>query len=315
MSIFKTCNSIKIIPIHIFDYCKIDGVSKKEIINLFPSRSDGAYYLNKFINYLSKYHSIDLKIYIKKYFNENWPNCPISGESLGFKVSGAGIIISQFKKGKINKENCPAFKKACEKLSTQRLGENNPMYGKKAWNSGLNKNSDNRIKKISDKACGRKFSNDHKNKLKEARKQSPIKARHTTKHSESSIKKMRNSTVRRWESGLFSFKKTSIERKVELWLEENLYKYIYQYSINGFVADFACPKTKVVIECQGDFFHCNPKINKYAEPVYAVQKRNIYRDQIKRKVYSENGWLLIELWESEINSGEFKQILSCALKK
>jgi very-short-patch-repair endonuclease len=315
MSILKTNDSKQIIPIHIFNTCLIDGKQKKEIIELFPSRQNGAYYLNKFINFIKTYHNIDIKEYVEKFLNINWPICPISNEHVGYKIAGSGLIFSKFKRGKISKELCPAFKKACEKLSKDRLGDKNPMYGKKAWNSGLTKYTDEIMASTAKKRIGIKYSDATISKMMEARKKHPLKARHITKHSKESKEKMRQATINRWMNGDFSFKKTTIEKKVETWLSENGFQFQYQVSINGFIADFACLDKKIIIECQGDFFHCNPKIEKYANPIYAIQKRNIYRDSIKRKVYAENEWKLIELWESDINSGEFKTILKCELKK
>lgn len=315
MSIFKSHGSTVIIPANIFNISKIDNKTREEITKIFPSRADGAYFIDKFIRYLKDFHGFSLQEYIEKYFNEKWPLCPATNEPVGYKVIGAGIICSRFKKGKVFKKFCPEFEKACKKLSAERTGKNNPMYGKKAWNSGLNKNNNEKIKLISERITGCKLSESHKQKLKDARKAHPLKSRHTTKHSEFSKEKMRKATVNRWINGDFSFRQTSIEKKVQNWLNENQIEFIYQYNIGGFVADFACEKLKVIIECQGDFFHCNPNIEKYRNPKYEVQKRNIYRDSIKKEKYKNSNWKLIELWESEINSGEFKQILSCELKK
>ena len=315
MSIFKDEGSKKIIPIDIFNYCLIDKKTKKEITNLFPSRNDGIYYLNKFINFLSKYHKISIQEYIEKYFNEKWPLCPISKEPVGYKTTGIGLILSKFKRGKIDKNNSTAFRKACEKLSQERLGKNNPMYGKKAWNTGLKKETDERVAIVAKKRTDKKMSQDSKNKMKEARERHPLKARHTTKHSDESKEKMRKATINRWQIGEFSFKITSIEKKVDQWLKNNCINYVFQHGIGGFVADFVCLDEKIIIECQGDFFHCNPCFEKYAEPKYDIQKRNLYRDKIKKQKYKDLGWKLIELWECDINSGEFKNILRCELKK
>jgi len=315
MAFIQTNDSYKIIPINTFDICFVDGKTKKQIIKLFPSRQGGPYYLNKFINYLKTYCNLTIKEYIEKYLLEKWPLCPISNEEVGYRTTGIGLVFSKFKKGKMSKEHCEAFKKGCEKLSQERKGDKNPMFGKKAWNSGLTKECSEKVALVAKKRIGLKMSKESKDKMKKARERSSLKARHTTKHTEESKEKMRKATSQRWENGDFSFRKTNIEKKVELWLLENNYNFQHQVSINGFVADFACLATKVVIECQGDFFHCNPKVDKYKTAKYEVQKRNIYRDSIKKQVYIKNGWQLIELWESDINSGEFKKILECELKK
>jgi len=315
MDDIKNSDSIRFIPIGDFHICKIDGKSKTQILNLFPKRQDGVYYLNKFINYIQKYHQLSVYDYVLKYLNIEWPVCPVSKEKVGFRVNGKGLFFSKFKKGKVCKEHSIPFLKACEKFSQNRKGEKNPMFGKKSWNSGLSKHDDPRIKKIADQRKGIKFDQEHKNKLKEARANHPLKARHVVKHTNESKEKMRQATVKRWEKGCFDFKKTSIEKKVEQWLLNNKIKFEFQYNIDCFVVDFACLDLKTLIECQGDFFHCNPSFEKYKNPKYDVQKRNVFRDKIKKQKYKQLGWKLIELWESDINSGEFKNILECELKK
>lgn len=315
MSIINQPDNNYFIPISSFEVCIIDKISKEQIKKLFRFKNKGAYYLHKFIDYIKEYHNLSIQDYIEKFLLKKWPLCPVSLERVGYRVNGKGIFFSTFKKGKINKENCPAFKKACEKFSRERLGENNPMFGKKSWNSGLTKYSDARIENISQKRNGIKFTDQHKNKLRNARRNHPLKARHISKHSEFSKEKMRQATIKRWQNGDFSFKKTSIETKVENWLIENDINYLYQHGVGGFVADFACVSEKILIECHGDFFHCNPRIQKYSVPRYDIQKRNLYRDSIKRKIYAESSWKLIELWESDINSGKFKDVLKCELKK
>lgn len=315
MSVIKHPDSINFIPKTDFDICKIDGKLKHQIIKCFPKRENGIYYIDKFINYIKTQHKISIQEYTEIYLKRSWPLCPISNEKVGYKISGKGLFFSKFKRGKISKEHSEAFRNACKKFSEERCGKNNPMFGKKPWNSGLTKKEDARIKKISDERLGIKFNDSHREKLKEARFNHPLKARHTNKHSEESKEKMREATIKRWQNGCFNFKKTSIEKKVENWLLENEIEYAFQYSIGGFIADFACEKYKILIECQGDFFHCNPSIDKYSIPRYDVQKRNVFRDSIKKQVYKDLGWKLIELWESDINSGNFKDILICELKK
>lgn len=52
-----------------------------------------------------------------------------------------------------------------ELMRNNNLGEKNPMYGKKSWNNGLTKETDDRVKKCSEKLKGQK-----KEKLSETRK-------------------------------------------------------------------------------------------------------------------------------------------------
>lgn len=315
MSLIKTIDSTRYIPKDTFLICEIDKANSEEITKQYKTRAGGAYYLDKFENYINDKHNTSIIDYVEKYLKTNWPRCPISKEKVGYKLSGKGLIFSTFKRGRISKETCENFKKGCEKLSKSRKGEKNPMFGKKPWNKGKTKHTDDRVASISNQRMGIKFSKEHKDKLKKRRAESQLKARHIQKHTKESKEKMRQATVKRWENGDFSFKKTSIESKVEIWLKKNGFNFEFQKQIGGFVADFACKKSKTIIECNGDFFHCNPSIPKYSSAKYPVQKRNTYRDKLKRMKYKSLGWSLIELWETDIHSGEFKEILLCALKK
>ncbi len=112
-----------------FEICYIDNLTRKEIIKLYPGRDNGAYYLDKFIKHLKGKHNISIKEYLKKYFEYNWPKCPVKNGELGYKTGGKGIKISQFNAGAVNKENCEAFACGCKKMSEARKGKNNPMFG------------------------------------------------------------------------------------------------------------------------------------------------------------------------------------------
>lgn len=134
MEIQKDHDGRRFIPIQNFDQCLLDGVSKSEIIKLFPSRKGGAYYLDKFANYLKTHHQISLDEYLKRYLTE-YPKCLQSGEDVKFSVSGKGIEFSNYKYGKgINKACNEKFRLHCELMSQKRQGAGNPMFGKVPWN-------------------------------------------------------------------------------------------------------------------------------------------------------------------------------------
>ncbi len=309
----KQVHSANLIPIDMFSICLLDMTDKKDIITMFPTRADGAYYLDKFKNYLLS-KGVDLKDYCKTYLNINWPTCPISGEEVGYRLTGKGVVLSTFKKGKISKKHCPNFAKACERFSIERTGSGNPMYKKKPWNKGLSSETDSRMKIVSEKRTGFIASAETREKLRLARKLSPLKARHTTPHSAETIKKLRSNTSKMWAEGVFS-RKTSIEKIVENFLLSLSLKEepVFQYQIDYYSVDFAFPKSKIAIECNGTFFHVDPRIYPNG-PICAIQRRNFGRDVAKKKwVVDKKGWFMLELWETEINDGTFKDILKCKL--
>ena len=71
---------------------------------------------------------------------------------------------------------------------------------------------------------------------------------------------------------------------------------------HSYKPDFLIAQTKI-IEVHGDFFHCNPKV--FLEgPKYPLQKRTILKDAIKRAWLLDNGFSLIEIWETECEDSE-----------
>lgn len=314
MSKIKPTSSKKIIPASKFDKCLISGLTRKDILKKFKGRKNGPYFLDKFEKHLREYETT-LKDYCKKYLKISWPRCPISGEEVGYEIRGKGVILHNFV-APVTKEHSQKFKKACERFSEERKGENNPMYGKEPWNKNI---PDDHPWKVSflKRITGKKTSEETKEKQREARKKHPLKARHTTPHSEETKEKCRKATVNGWANGRFN-RKTSIEYKVEFFLEEmkDFLKegWVFQHPVKYFTLDFAFPKSKIGIECQGTFFHTDPRIYPNG-PICAIQKRNAGRDKSKKQYLTKRGWTVIELWEAEINDNQFKKQLLCSLQE
>jgi hypothetical protein len=304
MSLLKL-DSHYLIPKSDFKICLIDNKTDKDIISIYSKRSDGPYYLDKFCKYIEKFHNISIIEYCEKFLNIKWPKCPSKNTNVGFRCRGGGLILSIYSRGGVNKSTCENFKKGCEKLSRDRVGNKNPMHGKKPWNLG--KSYEN------PKMKGRRLSAEHVNKLKQARANSPIKARHTQKHSEETKRILKIRQAEKWKNGVFN-RKTSIEFKVEEFLKEiNLLDdFKFQEQIEYFTLDFGDKKRKIGIECQGTFFHVDPRF--YPDgAIYPIQKRNLSRDTSKRNFFKKLKWTIIELWETEINNGSFKEILMSKL--
>lgn len=68
----------------------------------------------------------------------------------------------------------------------------------------------------------------------------------------------------------------------------NIVIYIYIY----------IPSKNLVIECDGDFWHCNPKVYKEG-PICKCQRTRIERDKIKNQYLDEHNIKLIRVWESD----------------
>jgi very-short-patch-repair endonuclease len=77
--------------------------------------------------------------------------------------------------------------------------------------------------------------------------------------------------------------------------------YIQQYYVKDIKSfyDFYLPRQRVLIETDGDFWHCNPN-SKYKEAKYSTQRRNLITDAKKNNWASANGIPLLRFWESDI---------------
>jgi G:T-mismatch repair DNA endonuclease (very short patch repair protein) len=133
--------------------------------------------------------------------------------------------------------------------------------------------------------------------------------------SESTIKKISDTKKQKWESGdigKVKYKPSKLEKTftniLDL-LEINYTTSYYAPDIKSFY-DIYLPEHNVIIEVDGDFWHCNPI--KYPNgPVSKCQHKNIERDKIKNQWALDNGYTLLRFWEDDINNNikYIKQIL------
>ena len=110
-------------------------------------------------------------------------------------------------------------------------------------------------------------------------------------------------------------KKTSIEIKVATILQSMHYDVEEQVTIDKYTVDFLVNK-KYVVECYGDYWHCNP--HQYTSSYFNRGKKKtaeeIWTRDTERKVQFEKmGYKFICLWESEINN--MPKIVRSRIKK
>ena len=141
-------------------------------------------------------------------------------------------------------------------------GKNHSMYGK-SWDQMYNKKESNKRRKI---------------------------------HSE----RFRKLTIRRLENNEFPFFDTKIEKAIAQELLKRKILFVKQFNVdNRFVCDFAIPNLKIIIECDGDYWHANPKIY-IKSNLTNIQKEKIQRDKFKDKYLLKKGWNVLRFFESEI---------------
>lgn len=127
--------------------------------------------------------------------------------------------------------------------------------------------------------------------------------------------KMSQSHLDNWENGNISARKQytsklekTFENILEL-LEIDYQRFFFAKEIRAYY-DFYLPKYNIIIEVDGDFWHCNPNTI-HNEPKYDSQKKNIERDKVKNEWASQNNYKLLRFWENDINNNikQVKQIL------
>lgn len=76
-------------------------------------------------------------------------------------------------------------------------------------------------------------------------------------------------------------------------------KDIYYNKTNRYRVDYII--NNIIIEVQGDYYHCNPKIYKDG-PVDIIQANNIEKDITKKEKLSKMGYKVYYIWENDINT-------------
>lgn len=93
---------------------------------------------------------------------------------------------------------------------------------------------------------------------------------------------------------------SSIEVKVDSWLQDMGVEYESQKIIDFYIVDFLVDGYKVV-EVYGDYWHAHPEF-KPDQPLNDVQKANVRRDKAKHTLFRNKGIPMLVLWECDINN-------------
>lgn len=205
----------------------------------------------------------------------------------------------------LTKENSERIRTSSKKLSLKRKqmfidgllpdvsGEKNPMFGKIAWSRGLTKETDERI------ARATKIAGEHNKNLWKTK---------TDEEKKIVIDRLNNAMINQ-------HKPTKIEIIMLDYLQSIGVSFVKNHSINGFYVDFYLDEINFVIECDGDYWHANPKF--YKNKILSTpQIKNIDRDLRKNKMMSDNNIKYLRFWENDIikNFEEVKNKISNILK-
>lgn len=114
-------------------------------------------------------------------------------------------------------------------------------------------------------------------------------------YSTETIEKIRQAALLQFENG--DFKKTTIEKIVEDLLIEMNIDFTYSFILEKRQYDFLLRSFNILIECDGDYWHANPKFYPKPEP-WQIERQRI--DEEKNRIASENKYTILRFWEDEI---------------
>lgn len=304
----------------------LDSLTMADICALYtrrdihPNRKTPiAYRMDKFIHHLKVRHGMSIIDYCEKHLHVDWPVCPVRGRKVGHRVTGKGLWLSVYAQGAIDTSQ-PCRRAQYAKFKVERKGAGNPMYGRQGWNKGLTE-VDPRVACMKEQR--RRFIAAEDPKVRSQRSKDTYEKHnlrerfhHRMPHSEETKQKARVNTARLWAEGVFN-RTSSLHLAMRAFLNTLPLKqpFTEEHQVKWFSMDFAFPDIKVAIECQGGFFHIDPRLYPNG-PENAIQRRNWGRDIAKRKVCcDQEGWVIIEAWEIEINNGQFKEDIICKLNQ
>lgn len=154
----------------------------------------------------------------------------------------------------------------------------------------------NRGENISKALSGVAKSEKHKHKLSEKSKIRWSNPDERLKQSELTIKRLTDNN--------YVKKKTKLEKTFQLILEsfdlvENV-DFKFQHQISSAIFDFYLFNYNILIEVDGDFYHCNPN-TKHNIPTYPIQLKTVANDFRKNRIAENKQIRLIRFWETDIN--------------
>jgi very-short-patch-repair endonuclease len=104
----------------------------------------------------------------------------------------------------------------------------------------------------------------------------------------------------KWLKSKLSNKKSKLEIKFENILNLLNIEFEFQYEFKNRLFDFYLKNFNILIEVDGDFYHCNPN-SKHDKIIYETQKLTKQNDIHKNNLCFKNEITLIRYWEKDIN--------------
>jgi very-short-patch-repair endonuclease len=161
--------------------------------------------------------------------------------------------------------------------------------------------SPERCKKISESHTGKVLSPEHVAKITEDRKKYWGNPVHREEQRERRMQYILNNGL-----GHSSKLEDDFAQILDM-LEMQYIKQFYVREIKG-IYDFKIKGKNILIEVDGDYWHCNPNIDKCKTPTQQWHFDNLERDKRKNEWAELNGYTLLRFWEHDINNNRLEVI-------
>jgi G:T-mismatch repair DNA endonuclease (very short patch repair protein)/predicted RNA-binding Zn-ribbon protein involved in translation (DUF1610 family) len=238
--------------------------------------------------------SLDIELLDDKYVT--YRNCPTCKERLIVSTTNHSITCRNY---------FNSLEQNCKKCSLElQKGEGNPFYGKKH-----NKNS---LEKISKSRKGKGCGENNSMANPKHRKKSGDKIREKWKNGEMEhARKIMSNTLKtmRKTGKIKSVIVSKKEKEIVGEIRKMGYKVIPSFRIESKVCDVYVPELNLIIEYNGDYWHCNPI--KYCSDYYHQVKKKTAKemwdyDEKKVDLIKKYGYNLEVVWETELKNDNKK---------
>jgi len=228
------------------------------------------------------------KVYQKDNRWYGYRQCPDCKENIHQTSLDYAILLRNIRKAEVAKALC---------LKCSKTGKNNPFFGKKHSIKSKIQNSKSRTGQCcgSDNVMANPI---HRKSVSEALK---------TKYKDGSLDHVKaiqrkNAYVNQANGKLNTTPISKAEKEIKTELEKSGFIIEGQFKIENLKYDILIKGKNVIIEYNGDYWHCNP--NKYKAD-YFNQKKQKYahelweQDRIKKELAEKSGYKLFIIWEQD----------------
>jgi very-short-patch-repair endonuclease len=239
---------------------------------------------NGLAKHTSRNHSLSGKELVMKYYNiSEIPKCKCGcGTECTFNAGHSKF--REFAKGHAARTNGGFYsKKGSDKSAeTRKVRFNSGEIIQ--WNKGKSYTPE-QLKSFQEAA----IKPERRKKISEGLKGKPKSLEH--------INNLRLSRTK-WMSENQTKYESKLEKEFKAILDTLQIKYNQQYPVKYYCYDFNIQDTNILIETDGDWWHCNT--NKGFMPIHESQIHTVSHDKVKNEWAEKNGYTLIRFWEDDI---------------